>query len=94
MKKKKRIILSTFLLVLITMFSTDFIRSKSDQSPVFAILTGTYDDGGSKRFTGIFYTVYQVKELTEEYGVRDYGYHVTFWFDDLDRIKEVVLNED
>lgn len=92
MKRKTRIVLFTIFMIWLVMFSTDYIRAQEDHDPVFAIHTGSYDDGGSERFTGLFYMVFHVRNLDFEQGNVDYGYHVTFWFTDLDRIKDKVVD--
>ena len=63
---KKKIIISiliTFVLVWTVFFTTDSIRCKNDQEPIFCIKTSVYNDGGSKKYVGLFYNYYCLKTL-------------------------------
>lgn len=94
MRKKFKIVVFALFIVWLVIFSTDLIRASNDSDPVFAIQTGSYDDGGSERFTGLFYMVYHVKNLDIEHGTEDFGYHVTSWFRRIDDVKERVVRQD
>ena len=50
-------IAAIFLMVLSTITLIDGEISKRGKRPIFVIPTATYKDGGSKRLTGIGYTV-------------------------------------
>lgn len=66
---RKKIILSIVILFLVLwgiFFVTDNIRCKNDKEPIFCIQTGVYDDGGSKKYIGLFYNYYSLKVLNPE----------------------------
>ena len=63
---KKKIIISiliTFVLVWTVFFTTDSIRCKNDQKPIFCIEAAGYDDGGSVMYVGLFYNYYCLKTM-------------------------------
>lgn len=67
MKKKIIIcIVITFVLMWTAFFTTDSIRCKNDKEPIFAIEVATYDDGGSKKYVGLFYNYYSLKSLNPD----------------------------
>jgi hypothetical protein len=70
-KKVIFFVLVGFLFVWMFFFITDLIRSKNNETPIFSIYTQGYDDGGSKRYTGLFYSVYDLHyenpEMTEDW---------------------------
>lgn len=80
--------ISLALTVLIAAAATiiDASRVAGGNRPIFAVKTGSYEDGGSKRLTGLGYTV---KEYNEPYvidpeGINerhvDKGYAFKHWF--------------
>ena len=56
---KKIILRAVFIVIIlcISVFTTDYIRVKSNQKPIFAISTNSADDGGSGKYQGLFYSV-------------------------------------
>lgn len=61
--KKLKII--TFMILLITIiwgtiFTTDLFRAKNNENPIFSIYVDGYEDGGSKKYIGLFYIVYSL----------------------------------
>jgi len=106
MKRKYKVLIIVFSIILIlfaTFFTTDYIRAKKEKKPIFAVYVAGYDDGGSKKYLGLFYNVYCVKiyysepewhnedgTLKEEYQdqVRLTYWEVTPWFKSLDKVKE------
>ena len=71
--KKKHIKLLTIVLVTLivpwsAIFITDLNRCNCLEPPVFAIVGETVDDGGSREFYGLGYTV-KIKYMNTEYGV-------------------------
>lgn len=68
--KKIKIIIIIFILILVIFtgfFTTDLVRTKNDKKPVFAVKTAAYDDGGSIRYTGLFYNVYYIHTFSDDY---------------------------
>lgn len=66
---RKKIFLVIFLSIIIiftTVFTTDLIRCRNDQTPIFCIETQTYNDGGSKQYVGLFYNYYSLKIINPE----------------------------
>lgn len=66
---RKKIILSIVILFLVLwsiFFVTDNIRCKNEQEPIFCIEGETYEDGGSKKYVGLFYNYYSLKVLNPE----------------------------
>src|SRR5690606_28073618 len=57
---KIRNIIFIIIFIWISFFVVDFIRSKSDSKPIFCIQTQSYEDGGSVKYTGLFYNVYSL----------------------------------
>lgn len=57
--RKKFLIILLFIFIWSSFFTIDLIRTKNDKKPVFSFYSGMYDDGGSKRYTGLFYNVYE-----------------------------------
>ena len=47
-------------------FVIDLVRVKNDKLPIFAFRTASYKDGGSSRYTGLFYTVYSMHYFNPE----------------------------
>lgn len=106
MKKKFKIMIfiSVSVIVLFIIFiTTDSIRAKNNEKPLFAIQTKQYEDGGSKKYVGLFYNVYEVhsleirKEWLNEDGTLKEEYKdqaiieytkVTSWFSSIDKVKE------
>lgn len=41
-------------------FTTDFIRANNNKNPIFSIYPDGYEDGGSKKYIGLFYIVYSL----------------------------------
>ncbi len=93
--KKRLIIISIVLFLWLIMLSTDIILVEKNQAPVFYAREVSYDDGGSKKYVGLFYQVYHVKSIDPEQGeqVIDYGYHLVPWFYSLDYVKEFVIED-
>jgi len=61
MKKGTKIsllVVFIFIIIWVTFFVVDSSRARNDKEPVFAIYTIGYEDGGSKKYTGLFYNVY------------------------------------
>lgn len=88
-KKHKKIIyiLSFILVVWMVFFIIDYTRTNQNERPIFALKMSTYDDGGSEKYVGIFYTVYHVVFFENDELV-DSGFHMSTWFHSLDRIKK------
>lgn len=84
-------ILSLIFIVIILFFiialTVDLNRTKHNQAPVFVFETTAFDDG-SKRYTGLLYSVYYFLD-TED--VNASSYHLTPWFTDFELVK-IVLN--
>ncbi len=55
-----RIVLILILLFIISMPIADYIRSKNNKLPVFAVVVATYKDGGSRTYLGLGYKVYVI----------------------------------
>jgi len=55
----KRRIFSVLFIILVlwlALFLTDFYRVTRFEKPVFCVLTGAYDDGGSGKYCGLGYS--------------------------------------
>jgi hypothetical protein len=93
-KRLKKISLAIIIILIIwgTLFLTDSSRTKNDNRPIFAIHVASYEDGGSEKFVGLFYSVYHIKVLNDNNdSIVDYGYHITTWFSSLRDVKNRVL---
>ncbi len=91
MKKKIiLIILGVIVLIFATFFTTDLIRAKNNEKPIFAIEVTIYNDGGSMKHVGLFYNVYEVYELVNDEGhaKHDNYVEITPWFVSIDKVKE------
>lgn len=73
MKKRCKtmiIIIAIILFLFGTFITTDTILANNNQKPVFAICIDSYEDGGSKKYLGLFHLVYDLHyenpEMTEE----------------------------
>ena len=89
-KKEKRkrvvwVILAVFLAAFVMMW-IDVERVKSVKRPLFVIQTGTYRDSGSRRLSGLGYTVMHTKKTERhEMGSEEYfdetveGYALEHW---------------
>ena len=95
MKKKTKIIIiivSTFIVIWGTFFTTDFIRVKNEKAPIFCIRTLQYKDGGSTDYVGLFYWV---KRQAGAFSDSAYSstmnisltYHIRPWFFPVNNIK-------
>jgi hypothetical protein len=94
--KKRRIFISIFLFFWLIMLSTDILLIEREQPPVFYARVVSYDDGGSKKYIGLFYQVYHIKtfDLEQPNELIDYGYHLVPWFYSLEYVKDLVtMNE-
>ena len=63
MKIKSKKIICILLAIIILwgiFFTTDLIRTNKNMKPIFAINISSYDDGGSKKYVGLFYNVYSL----------------------------------
>ncbi|MFA7435195.1 MAG: hypothetical protein WC006_02380 [Bacilli bacterium] len=60
MKRKYKYILLYIMLIWVILFFVDFARMKNSKIPIFAFYTASYEDGGSKRYTGLFYNVFHL----------------------------------
>ena len=94
--KKRLIIISIFLFLWLIMLATDIILAEKNQAPVFYAREVSYDDGGSKKYVGLFYQVYHIKsiDLEQEDQVIDYGYHLVPWFYSLDYVKSIIIEDE
>ena len=89
MKKKiLLIIICLFALVFSVFFTTDLVRAKHNEKPIFAVEVTQYKDGGSTKHVGLFYNVYCIKELNEDEN-EEYNIYkeVTPWFVSIDQVK-------
>ena len=60
---KRRIIIIVIILILLFIISmpiVDYIRSKNNKLPIFAVVVTTYKDGGSRVYLGLGYKVYVI----------------------------------
>jgi len=60
--KKVKIILIVFVsitLLWIVMMTVDYFSIKNRKSPIFARLTTSYRDGGSKEYNGLGYSIFK-----------------------------------
>lgn len=85
--------LITLLVIVVIFITTDSIRADNNQKPIFAIKTSSYDDGGSEKFTGFFYSIHHIRNLSddEDSEVFEYGYHVRPWFYSIDKTRKDVI---
>ena len=60
--KKILFIIGAFIILWSTFFITDIVMVNKNKKPIFAIKVADYDDGGSKKYIGLFYNVYHVKD--------------------------------
>ncbi len=99
MKKGLKIwLISLVSLVLLfsIFFTTDFLRAKKNQPPVFPVEVTMYCDGGSIKYVGLFYNYYRVRRINEEAFVDNYctdncyltDYVIVPWFTTLSKVKE------
>ncbi len=95
MKKLKIVCLPIIISLVIwaSFFVTDNITTNHDLKPTLCVKTADYDDGGSAKYTGVFYNVYHVKgyvmnEDLDQTILVDKGYYVTVWFYTLDDLKD------
>lgn len=60
------------------MFSVDFVCTKLEKAPVFALKMGTYMDGGSKQYIGLGYQVIIFNKIVsnEEYAFTYKYYYI------------------
>jgi len=97
MGKQLKIALAIFGLALViwcSFFITDKTRISNNEPPIFVIKVASYDDGGSEKFMGLFYSVYHVKNMelvNEEAHTVDYGFHMRSWFSSIDAVKKNLL---
>lgn len=73
MKKYKKILLIIICIIIVcwlAIFTTNYIRSNSLKTPVFAFAAETSDDGGSGTYYGLGYKVEVKKYVDAEYGVK------------------------
>jgi hypothetical protein len=94
-RKKRLIVISIILFLWLVMLSTDIILAEKDHAPVFYARVVSYDDGGSKKYIGLFYQVYHVKDINLDQPNEeiDYGYHLVPWFYSLDYVKAYVIED-
>lgn len=77
MKKSRIFVLIVIALVLCwsAFFIVDNIRASKDKTPIFSIYSASYDDGGSKKYTGFMYNVYVLHyynpEMTKDWENED-----------------------
>lgn len=99
---KKKIIISiliTFLLIWTAFFTTDSIRCKNDQDPIFCIEACGYDDGGSVMYVGLFYNYYCLKTFNPQKTEDNYEVKyledkvITPWFCLIDYAKSKAFDE-
>ncbi len=92
MGKKLKIVIIICVSVIVLwgmFFITDAVRISKNEKPIFSIKVASYDDGGSEKFMGLFYSVYHVKSLSvEEEEVIDHGFYLSTWFSSLRDIKD------
>ncbi|PKK97314.1 MAG: hypothetical protein CVV58_01900 [Tenericutes bacterium HGW-Tenericutes-3] len=89
--KKSLIFIGILIIAWSVLFITDYSRTQNDKDPIFCIETARYDDGGSIRYTGLFYNVYHVKKI-EPGGTVDYGYHLSIWFYPFSKLSNDVIS--
>ncbi|MGI6782109.1 MAG: hypothetical protein ACOX56_04735 [Acholeplasmataceae bacterium] len=94
MRKRLKVAVTIFglsLVIWLSFFITDKIRISNNEPPIFVIKVASYDDGGSEKFMGLFYSVYHVKNMelvNEEAHTVDYGFHMKSWFSSIDKVKD------
>lgn len=98
MKGKIVTIIIAVMAIWSIMFLVDSSRCNNYEEPIFSIKVGTYKDGGSAKYVGVFYNCYKVKtpnpdtifddECSESCFLTDYV--VTPWFFDLDYAKNKI----
>lgn len=93
MKKIKKVIIIMLAIVIVWLafFIVDHLRATNEQKPIFTINSIMYDDGGSVKYTGLFYNVYKVCIFEDDYETRNFSWHVVPWFYSLDRIKKEII---
>lgn len=79
--KKKLIIVFLILLVLFIFYLVDNKRVKNDKTPIFAIKTGAYKDGGSTEYYGFLYKVIKCNTLSG-----DKSAHIGYYNLDIDKV--------
>ncbi|MCR3906448.1 MAG: hypothetical protein NUK62_05440 [Tenericutes bacterium] len=92
-KKRWLIILSSILFIWLIMLTTDMIMTQQNKKPVFCIETAQYDDGGSIRYTGILYQVFEVITINESPppDVNDEGFYLVPWFFSIDYVRKYLI---
>ncbi|MDI6453600.1 hypothetical protein [Peloplasma aerotolerans] len=92
-KKKWYIVVSSILLIWLIMLTTDMILSERGIRPVFCIETARYDDGGSIRYTGFFYQVYDIKTINESPppDIKHEGLYLVPWFFSIDFVRDNLI---
>lgn len=101
MRKRKTILIIVFLVLTIwsIFFITDSNRCKKDKDPIFCIEGAMYDDGGSKRYIGLFYNYYSLKTLNPKKTIDNdepeylVDKVITPWFFGIDYAKEKAFKE-
>jgi hypothetical protein len=106
MKKRSKILIIIFAILLVvfgSFITTDILRAKNNEKPIFAIHIDSYEDGGSKKYVGLFYNVYAIhsiqinKEwlnedgtLKDEYKGQEFVEYtkVTSWFTSISDVKK------
>lgn len=78
--KKRKLIISTALIVWILLLITDFSLSRASKAPIFAIPLIRYKDGGSAEYFGLGYKVIKYVNLTAERGPEVMKYDFGTWF--------------
>lgn len=64
MEKTRKIIVITLLVILpFVMIGTDYCLAKANKSPIFAIRTAIYKDGGTKDYVGLGYKIRKYNKL-------------------------------
>ncbi len=86
------LVIAFFMMAFVIFISTDKIRINNEKKPIFVIKVASYDDGGSIKYMGLFYKVYDVVSLTgnEEQPLIEYGYYMTTWNTSLDELKDKI----
>lgn len=83
--KKRRILYSIIITLWLAVSVTDYVRTLTDRSPVFAIPVTVYQDGGSVEYYGAGYKVIRYANLhlpTQEYF---YVMKMGYWWMDFDQ---------
>lgn len=64
MKKGRKVVVITLLVILpFVMIGTDYCLAQADKSPIFAIRTAIYKDGGTKDYIGLGYKIRKYNKL-------------------------------